>query len=175
MSPNRTPTTPPAAHGTERRRWGRAQQDPVQDPYKWTGKHAGPAVCPDCGAVYRDGRWHWGPAPDGAESLTCQACHRIADKYPAGIVTLAGSFVAGHRDALTQLARHQEQAEKQEHPLNRIMDVIEEAPDRLVVRTTDIHLPRRIGEAVARSFHGTLAEEFEEDGHFVRVTWRRND
>ena len=37
--------------------------------------------------------------------------------------------------------------------------------------TTDIHLPRRIGEAVKRAFHGTLDEHFDEGGYFVRVNW----
>ena len=35
--------------------------------------------------------------------------------------------------------------EKREHPLNRIM-AIEREGDALVVKTTDIHLPRRIGD-----------------------------
>lgn len=40
-----------------------------------------------------------------------------------------------------------------------------------MITTTDIHLPRRIGEAVKRAYHGNLKEHFEEDGYFVRVDW----
>jgi hypothetical protein len=40
-----------------------------------------------------------------------------------------------------------------------------------VINTTDIHLPRRIGEAVKCAFHGEIAAHFEEDGYFVRVNW----
>jgi hypothetical protein len=40
---------------------------------------------------------------------------------------------------------------------------------RTISNTTDIHLPRRIGEAVGRAFHGNLNEDFDEGGYFVRV------
>ena len=68
------------------------------------------------------------------------------------------------------MARHQEEAEKSEHPLNRIIKIDEDA-DGIVINTTDIHLPRRIGEAVERAFHGSLNENFDEGGYFVRVNW----
>ena len=41
----------------------------------------------------------------------------------------------------------------------------------IVIQTTDIHLPRRIGEAAERAFHGSLEEQFDERGYFVRVDW----
>lgn len=165
----------PVSHHSGRRRWGRAQRDHILDPYKVTHKPHEPAVCQQCGAVYQHGRWHWGERPADAATTTCQACHRINDHYPAGIVTLAGPLLASNRDEITRLVRHQEQLEKTEHPLNRIMSVEQEAPDRLVVETTDIHLPRRIGEAMTRAFNGKLTEHFDEGGYFVRVNWTRAD
>ena len=42
-----------------------------------------------------------------------------------------------------------------------------------MINTTDIHLPRRIGDAVKRAFHGDIEDHFEKDGYFVRVTWSR--
>jgi hypothetical protein len=165
------PAIPPGG----RRRWGRAQYDRILDPYKMTHKSHGPAVCTQCGAVYVHGRWQWGERPEEAAATICQACHRINDHYPAGIVTLAGPLVASHRDEITRLVRHQEQIEKPEHPLNRIISVEQEGPDRLVVETTDIHLPRRIGEAMARAYKGELTEHFDEGGYFVRVNWNRPD
>jgi hypothetical protein len=74
---------------------------------------------------------------------------------------------------MMRLVRHQEEAEKKEHPLNRIID-IEEGPDRIVVNTTDIHLPRRIAEALKRAWQGKTEFHYEEDGYFVRVTWHRD-
>lgn len=155
-----------------RRRWGRAQIDVPADPYKRIEKSHEPSVCPQCGAVYHEGRWHWSTRPADAKEELCQACHRINDHYPAGIVTLRGPFVEQHRAEMIRLARHQEEAEKNEHPLNRIID-IEEAPEQIVINTTDIHLPRRIGEAQKRAYRGKLEFNYDEDGYFVRVNWQR--
>ena len=44
-----------------------------------------------------------------------------------------------------------------------------------MVTTTDLHLPRRIGEALKSAFDGTLDLDYDEDGYFVRVNWSRND
>ena len=103
----------------------------------------------------------------------CQACHRINDEYPAGIVTLKGPVVRQHEEEIINLARNLEQAEKQDHPLNRIMAIDKEEPDTLVITTTDVHLPRRIGTAVHHAFHGDLKLHFDEDSYFIRVDWAR--
>ena len=83
---------------------------------------------------------------------------------------LCGSFAEAHKEEMLRLARHQEEVEKKEHPLNRIMSIEEDA-EGITINTTDIHLPRRIGETIERAFHGKLAAHFEEDGYFVRVNW----
>lgn len=168
------PDHPPQDRHSNRRHWGRAQWDRILDPYKRVAKLEEPAVCSQCGAVYANGRWQWTTAPAGATRTLCQACHRVNDRYPAGVVTLRGRAVSEHRDEIVSLARHQETAEKREHPLNRIMKIESEAADRLVITTTDIHLPRRIGEAVERAFHGELDIHFDEQGYFVRVDWRHS-
>jgi hypothetical protein len=89
---------------------------------------------------------------------------------PAGVVKLHGALGRQQIEEMVRLARHQEEAEKGEHPLNRIISIDEDA-EGIVINTTDIHLPRRIGEAVKRAFHGTLDEDFDEGGYFVRVNW----
>ena len=162
---------PPPLPQRDRRRAGRAQLDERQDTYKVTKKLHEPSVCPQCGAVYHEGRWHWAVRPAGAQEVLCQACQRINDHYPAGVVTLSGPQVAEHKVEMLRLARHQEEAEKKEHPLNRIID-IEEKPDRIVINTTDIHLPRRIAEAQKRSWHGKATFDYDADGYFVRVNWQ---
>jgi hypothetical protein len=72
------------------------------------------------------------------------------------------------------LARNLEASEKDEHPLNRIMAIEERTEDELVITTTDIHLPRRIGEAVQRAFHGDLQLHYDQENYFVRVDWQRD-
>jgi hypothetical protein len=69
------------------------------------------------------------------------------DQYPAGVITLSGGYVRQHRHELLQMARNREPEEKQAHPLHRIMG-IEEHPDSLVIKTTDIHLPHDIAETL---------------------------
>ena len=154
-----------------RRIAGRAQRDHILDPYQARQKMSEPTACRQCGAVYHHGRWQWGQRPAGAHEDLCPACHRINDGLPAGIVTLHGPVTPQHREAIIGLARNQEEAEKGEHPLNRIISV-EEKAEGLVIATTDIHLPRRIGEALERAFQGTLDMHFDEAGYFVRVDWR---
>jgi hypothetical protein len=155
-----------------RRIAGRAQEDHILDPYSRKRKLRDGTYCPDCSAVYKAGRWQWTPKSIEAEAEPCPACRRVKDKFPAGIMTFTGEFARAHKDEILRLARHQEEVEQKEHPLNRLMG-IEEVADGIVITTTDIHLPRRIGEAVQRAFHGELEEKFEEDGYFTRVTWQR--
>jgi hypothetical protein len=148
----------------------------VHDPYKTRLKLPEPTVCPDCGAIYQGGRWDWPAYPALADSHheRCQACHRIHDEYPAGWVTLTGPFVKAHKDEIVHLLRHQEELEKGEHPLHRIMDIRDEK-DGLVVTTTDIHLPRRLGEGLHHAYHGTLDFHYEEEEYRLRVTWSRDE
>jgi hypothetical protein len=154
----------------DRRIAGHAQLDHILDPYQGKKKLHEGTVCPQCGAVYFEGRWQWlrtGAA--GIEEL-CAACRRINDKFPAGILTLHGDITPEQKQEVLRLARHQEELENREHPLNRIISIEEDA-ERMTFNTTDIHLPRRIGEAMKRAFHGKLEIHFDENGYFVRVTW----
>lgn len=176
MNPSNLPPQHPSSPERDgRRRFGRAQRDHVLDPYASTAKLPEPAFCTQCGAVYHHGRWHWGPRPETAEPTLCQACRRINDRFPAGIVTLSGPVIEAQKNAVLGLVHHQEQAEKTEHPLNRIMAIDDSTQGRLEISTTDIHLPRRIGNAMKDAYKGTLAEHFDEGGYFVRVTWHRNE
>jgi NMD protein affecting ribosome stability and mRNA decay len=152
-----------------RRIAGHAQEDHILDPYQRQQKLEDNTVCPQCGAVYHKGRWQWGARHERGKAL-CPACQRINDKLPAGVVELRGALGPQQKAEIVCLARHQEEAETSEHPLNRIINIEEDA-DGIIISTTDIHLPRRIGEAVERAFHGSLNEVFDQCGYFVRVKW----
>jgi len=167
--PTPTPLTPP---GGAIRRSARVYDDPRHDPYAARQKYTEPTVCKDCGAIFHRGRWQWGTAPADATQALCPACHRVRDKLPAGTVTLHGGFVDGHRAELHGLVRNEEKREKGEHPLHRIM-AIDDGADRIVVTTTDVHLPRRIGEALRSAHEGELDVRFGADEYSVQVDWKR--
>ena len=157
---------------TKPQRGDRLMRERVHDPYKTRLKLAEPTVCPQCGAHYHAGRWTWDERPGEAREELCQACHRTNDRYPAGSLTLRGDFVSGHKAEMLHLARNTEEAEKAEHPLHRIM-AVDERPGEIEIATTDIHLPRRIGEALHKAFKGEFDFHYDEEGYFLRATWER--
>lgn len=148
------------------------RQDEVHDAYKQQKKLPEPTRCPDCGAVFREGRWQWEVAPADANEALCPACHRIRDRYPAGYVTLKGDFFAAHRDEILRIARNFEAREKAEHPLERIMEV-EDIEGGVQITTTDAHLARGIGEAVHDAYKGELVVKYSKEENLVRVYWSR--
>lgn len=149
---------------------GHMLDEKVHDTYKLSHKLPEPSVCPGCGAVFTRGGWRWGEAPSDAHQETCPACHRIADHYPAGYVLLQGGILSAKRAEVLKLIRAQESREKAEHALQRIMD-IQEQGDRWEVTTTDIHLARRIGEALHGAYHGELELHYNPQENLLRVNW----
>lgn len=147
-------------------------KDNRHDTYLETRKWPDNTACDTCGAVYTRGRWTWARGAEAAETTTCPACRRIADRYPAGFLTLRGPFLAEHRDEIMGLIHNLEADEKREHPLERIMR-LEETPDQMVVETTGIHLPRRIGSALESAYEGHLDVDFGDGSHTIRVAWER--
>jgi hypothetical protein len=164
-----TPLSPPG--GVERYR-DHILDELRHDPYQATKKHARLTACPTCGLVFADGRWHRAtPAPD-APRVECPACRRVADRMPAGYLTLAGPFLELHRAELLGLVHNVAAAEGEDHPLHRLIG-IEEAADEIAITTTDLHLPRRIGEALKHAHGGRLQLRYAPDEYLLRVRWYR--
>lgn len=163
---------PETGPGSVPRYRDRIFDDSRHDPYHAKGKYREPTACNVCGAIFQNGRWCWGEAPRGARRATCPACARTRDELPAGYVNLSGEFFNAHRDELLRLARHAAEKERAEHPLHRIMHVVE-APGQTVITTCDVHSARRIGEALASAYDGHLDVRFGEDEYSVRVNWTR--
>jgi NMD protein affecting ribosome stability and mRNA decay len=147
-------------------------QEFEHDPYHPAAKPPEPAQCPVCGAVFHEGRWQWIEAPQGAHRVKCPACRRVRDHLPAGYLTLAGPFVAQHRDEVMHVVHHHAQRERAEHPMDRIM-TIEPQKDGLLITFTEAHLARGTGEAVHHAFQGKLEFHYVEEDPALRVTWRR--
>ena len=83
----------------------RLVQETRHDTYKAKHKLPEPTVCPQCGAVFHDGRWQWLVKPAQAHEEMCPACHRIHDDYPAGYVSVNGPFFKDHRSDLKFLSQ----------------------------------------------------------------------
>ncbi len=142
------------------------------DTYREWGKLASSAVCRDCGAVFANGRWSWDRAPFEARAAVCPACQRIDDEYPAGFVNLGGEFLTTHRPEIMNLIHNVEEMEKAQHPLERIMK-ISETDGHTVITTTGVHIARRIGESLARSYSGDFRFAYGDAEKSIRVSWKR--
>jgi hypothetical protein len=110
--------------------------------------------------------------PGNAASELCPACRRIRDGYPAGFVTLSGPFLSAHYDSVLHTIENEAAQETREHPLNRIIARKRDG-DTLAITTTDIHLPRRMGEALRRAYKGELDFHYTKEDHILRVKWSR--
>jgi NMD protein affecting ribosome stability and mRNA decay len=149
-------------------------EERVHDPYRAQAKRKGPARCSECGATYARGVWRWqAVTPPARLATVCPACQRIEDRYPAGEVTVSGSFVAKHGEEIEGLIHHTAENEGREHPLHRIMEW-KRRKGALVITTTDVHLPHRIGHALKDAWGGALATHYDDKGYYARVTWERN-
>ena len=161
-------SSPTMAYG----RKDRLIQERRHDVYESRGKWSEGTQCPTCEAVYTKGRWSWHAAPSATQAVLCPACQRVNDHYPAGFITLKGAFFEAHREELINLVRNVEKREKAEHPLERLMALTDE-DDHVLATTTGIHIARRIGEALARSYEGTLAYQYGDGEKTIRVAWER--
>lgn len=145
------------------------------DPYRAREKLREATTCPQCGVRYRNGRWSWPKTQTAAlKSRLCPACRRINDRYPAGEIALSGSFLDEHREEILATVRRLAESERAEHPLHRIMS-IDEHDGKILIGTTDIHLPHRIVHALRDAWGGTTRTHYDLDGYFTRVLWERND
>ncbi len=147
------PDTPPGSVARDR---DRVFDDVRHDPYQIKGKYREPTVCASCRCgLSITGAGRWGEAPAQAHKATCPACARTRDAIcRRGSVTLSGAFFHAHRAEWCSLLKTRPNASAPSHPLNRIMNVAEGAPDATVITTCDVHSPRRIGEALKRAYDG---------------------
>lgn len=160
--------------GQDMRRRDLLTPEREHDPYKATTKPAGAVQCPRCQAVFTRGRWTWDDAPPNAQGHVCPACARIDDDYPAGVIRIEGDFALAHSAEILNLIRNCHERESDDHPLSRIMK-IENGEGGIQITTTDLHLPRVIGNALERAYKRQAEFNYDREGYFVRVSWRRDN
>jgi len=142
------------------------------DAYQTSSKWPEPTICTDCGSLFQGGRWTWNSASVPANRIVCPACQRIADNYPAGYIEITGTFFPLRRNELLNLIRNEEQSEKNERPMERIISITESA-EQTMVTTTGVHIARRIGEALARAYQGDFSFQYGDGEKIIRVYWHR--
>jgi NMD protein affecting ribosome stability and mRNA decay len=150
----------------------RAVQEHTHDTYKPRAKLRDGTACPQCGVVFRGGRWRWEAKAAGAPEAVCPACQRIRDRYPAGILTIAGELPKAQREELLHLVRNEEREQRAEHPLSRIIEIAPRA-GATEITTTDVHMVRRLGDAIQRTYHGRLEMNYLKDQDLIRARWER--
>ena len=156
------------------RRNDRLLKEKRHDAYRESEKWPEPTCCTECRALFVNGRWSWEEIPPkNVNETLCPACRRIADQYPAGYIEIKGDFFQEHQEEILNLAYNIEKQEKGERPLERIMSVTENN-DYTLVTTTGVHLARRIGEALSRSYKGDLSFQYAKEDKDIRVYWQRS-
>ncbi|HDD35662.1 MAG TPA: ATPase, partial [Candidatus Desulfofervidus auxilii] len=131
-------------------------QERIHDPYYEEKKYPDGVVCPNCKAIYKDGRWVWpekGEKLADKDELLCPACRRIRDRYPAGAVVLSGNYFKNHKEEILNLINNIIDEEAARSPLKKLIN-IEEKEESLVFNFTSDSLARRVGESVARAHKG---------------------
>lgn len=156
----------------QRARTGQTYEERLTDPYKMTGKPKEPAACPECHAVFRDGRWTWNEAPERANEVLCPACMRMRDKFPAGTLTLKGGFFAARENEIMSLIKNTEADAKAERPVERIMS-IDKKGGETVITFTDAHLAHGVGVALNNAYRGDLDARYTDEDGLLRITWSR--
>lgn len=144
------------------------------DTYRQDGKWPEPTICTQCDLIFTNGRWSWREVlPDNANQVLCPACLRLRDDFPAGYVELKGYFLDSHREEITNLIKNEENLEKGEYPLERIMAITEENSGALLITTTGVHIAHRIGKAIHRAYQGDLSFTYGDGEKTIRVFWNR--
>jgi hypothetical protein len=87
-------------------------------------------------------------------------------------VSLSGRFLASHRDEILGRVRSCAQAEKQAHPMQRIMALAASGAG-MRITTTDAHLARRIGDSPYHAYKGELEYRYNKEDNLLGVAWRR--
>ncbi|MBY4866531.1 glutamyl-tRNA amidotransferase [Burkholderia sp. Bp9017] len=149
-------------------------QPHTKDSYRDPKRPKGDRICEGCGALCDAGRWTWYATQLDRRQLECPACKRMRENAPAGELVLRGAYLHAHRSAILDLLERQAALEKSEHALERVME-IDKSEESLVVRTTGVHMVRRLAQALLHAHHGHLAINYRDGEDVLRAHWTRDD
>lgn len=154
--------------------------DNFGDPYLDRCKDAEVTVCSECNAIYIAQRWQLKEQVDpeklrnqSVHFTVCPACKKVHDKAAGGVVNLAGSFIAEHKDDIINLIRNEGNRAMGINPLERIIDIEKEGSGYNVL-TTNEKLAQRIGRELHKAYDGEVSYKWSGDDKLVRVFWKRD-
>ena len=151
----------------------------VDDPYlQGEGQEA--AICPTCHALYQSKRWFFDEKLYGrligtakAREVVCPTCRKVRDRYPGGILTLSGEFLKQYKQEILTLLENEASRVASRNVQDRVIQMLPEGKDKLVVETTTEKLAQHLGRAIYRAYKGELDFRWSEMNKFVRVYWSR--
>ena len=149
------------------------------NPYYEKRKYPEPTKCPECGVVFKDGRWQWpeqiaGKLPNEINEILCPACRRKRDRYPGGFFYLSGKFLENHKEEILNTIKNVIDEVMTQRPLQRVMWMEEKEYGIIEIATTSEHLARHLGEAVNNAFRGDFEVNYSESQKLARVYWHRD-
>lgn len=140
-----------------------------------------PAICEQCGAIYRKRRWSKSDSESmptllrdpGAHLTICPACAQKNSSEPRGFLFLDGAFFRAHDKQIERLLRNEAERAEEDNPLGCIMEWKRSEGHELTVTTTTEHLAQRLGNALEKAFGGSTTYDFSHENKLARVSWRR--
>ena len=163
--------------GAKAKQFGHAGR--VNEPYELAaGQEA--AVCQECHALYQEKRWFFDEklydklaGAGKVRQVVCPTCRKIKDHYVEGYLTLSGEFLVQHKDEIITLLEKEAAKVGNRSFDDRIIQMVQEGDNKLVVETTTEKLAQHLGRAVYKAYKGELTFNWGEMDKFVRVYWSR--
>ena len=163
--------------GEKAKQFGHAGR--LNEPYELAeGQEA--ALCQECHALYQEKRWFFdaklyerlaGSAK--VRQVVCPTCQKVKDRYVEGYLTLSGEFLVEHKDEIVTLLQKEAGKVGKRNVGDRIIRMVQEGDDKLVVETTTEKLAQHLGRAIYKAYKGDLSFQWGEPNRFVRVYWAR--
>jgi len=152
--------------GEKGKKFGHAGR--VNGPYELAaGQEA--AVCQDCHAVYQSKRWFFDEnlydklaVAGKVRHVVCPTCRKIKDHYVEGYLTLGGEFWVQHQEEIVKLLEKEAAKVGKRSSADRIVQMIPEADNKLVVETTTEKLAQHLGPAIFKAYKGDLSFRWSE-------------
>jgi NMD protein affecting ribosome stability and mRNA decay len=138
------------------------------------------AVCQECHALYQEKRWFFDEklfnklaGSSKVHQMVCPTCQKIKDRYAEGYFTLSGDFLIEHKTEIVTLIEKEAAKVGKRNVGDRIIRMVPEGDDKLVVETTTEKLAQHLGRTIHKAYQGDLSFNWSHSNPFVRVYWAR--